>query len=296
MIDSTLSPRLSHLLIQEDSMTGRLLMPDGTDAREPMGGLSPPLTPSTSTFAFEASPLHKSARLPSPLEPNALFNSLRLPPPTALPYRRSQQSASLLSILSTSPPDSADSSFSFVRPASAGQRLAPPSSHSSRPMSSRAVPPSPPPTVFVARSASMRPSWSGPGQFGPSSFGSGLRPLTSAPLSSSFPNRPQGFVRRESVMSDIPPPTPYSRPNTSPYPMPSGAQRFHAGHGVEEGMGSRAPISRTTKACNACRTRKVRCDAGGLPGGQPGTCSRCRESGVDCVYSVIQKKRGPCPG
>lgn len=62
-------------------------------------------------------------------------------------------------------------------------------------------------------------------------------------------------------------------------------------------IGSRAPISRTTKACNACRARKVRCDAGGGPAGaEPGTCSRCREAGVDCVYSGIQKKRGPCPG
>ncbi|KAL7422792.1 hypothetical protein Q5752_002088 [Cryptotrichosporon argae] len=72
-------------------------------------------------------------------------------------------------------------------------------------------------------------------------------------------------------------------------------------------IGARAPISRTTKACNACRARKVRCDAGaGLPGaglgagagagGETGTCSRCRESGVACVYTSVQKKRGPCPG
>ncbi|KAK8850488.1 hypothetical protein IAR55_004406 [Kwoniella newhampshirensis] len=62
-------------------------------------------------------------------------------------------------------------------------------------------------------------------------------------------------------------------------------------------MGGRAPISRTTKACNACRSRKVRCDAGGNNGsGELGTCSRCRESGVQCVYTGVQKKRGPCPG
>ncbi|WWC72571.1 uncharacterized protein I206_106533 [Kwoniella pini CBS 10737] len=58
-------------------------------------------------------------------------------------------------------------------------------------------------------------------------------------------------------------------------------------------MGARAPISRTTKACNACRNRKVRCDAGG---GDMGPCSRCVESGTQCVYTGIQKKRGPCPG
>jgi hypothetical protein len=62
-------------------------------------------------------------------------------------------------------------------------------------------------------------------------------------------------------------------------------------------IGSRAPISRTTKACNACRARKVRCDAGGgAAGAEPATCSRCKEAGVDCVYSGVQKKRGPCPG
>ncbi|WWC65049.1 uncharacterized protein I303_107663 [Kwoniella dejecticola CBS 10117] len=59
------------------------------------------------------------------------------------------------------------------------------------------------------------------------------------------------------------------------------------------GMGARAPISRTTKACNACRNRKVRCDAGG---GEMGPCSRCVESGTQCVYTGVQKKRGPCPG
>ena len=62
-------------------------------------------------------------------------------------------------------------------------------------------------------------------------------------------------------------------------------------------IGSRAPISRTTKACNACRSRKVRCDAGGgAAGTEPVTCSRCKEAGVECVYSGVQKKRGPCPG
>lgn len=64
---------------------------------------------------------------------------------------------------------------------------------------------------------------------------------------------------------------------------------------------SRAPISRTTKACNACRQRKVRCDAGATtgemkPNGEPGTCSRCKETGIECVYTTEQRKRGPMPG
>jgi hypothetical protein len=83
---------------------------------------------------------------------------------------------------------------------------------------------------------------------------------------------------------------PYESPSAqSPRYDPSSADDFTA-------SGSRAPISRTTKACNACRSRKVRCDAGGLPNGEPADCGRCREAGVECVYSGPQKKRGPCPG
>ncbi len=62
---------------------------------------------------------------------------------------------------------------------------------------------------------------------------------------------------------------------------------------------SRAPISRTTKACNACRSRKVRCDAGGqaaVLSGEELQCSRCQAGGVVCVYSGQQRKRGPTPG
>jgi hypothetical protein len=78
----------------------------------------------------------------------------------------------------------------------------------------------------------------------------------------------------------------YSRPAATSYEPPSS---------VQQGIGGRVPISRTTKACNACRSRKVRCDAGGATG-EPTTCSRCKEAGVECTYSGTQKKRGPCPG
>jgi hypothetical protein len=63
---------------------------------------------------------------------------------------------------------------------------------------------------------------------------------------------------------------------------------------------SRAPISRVTKACNACRSRKVRCDAGGLvavpleSGERP--CSRCKAAEIMCVYPAHHRKRGPKPG
>lgn len=62
--------------------------------------------------------------------------------------------------------------------------------------------------------------------------------------------------------------------------------------------GPRVPISRTTKACNSCRNRKVRCDAGATNGGRAGEapCTRCKEGNLECVYTNVQKKRGPCPG
>jgi hypothetical protein len=61
---------------------------------------------------------------------------------------------------------------------------------------------------------------------------------------------------------------------------------------------SRGPIRRATKACNACRQRKVRCEAArnGNPGEEPSKCSRCRVAGVECVFSDVLKRRGPCPG
>ncbi|RXK40631.1 hypothetical protein M231_02086 [Tremella mesenterica] len=81
------------------------------------------------------------------------------------------------------------------------------------------------------------------------------------------------------------------------YHRPLSSHTFE--QGTSGSIGVRAPISRTTKACNACRNRKVRCDAGGVSsatGAEPATCSRCKESGVECIYSGPQKKRGPCPG
>ncbi|KAH8735247.1 hypothetical protein BGZ61DRAFT_473857 [Ilyonectria robusta] len=45
----------------------------------------------------------------------------------------------------------------------------------------------------------------------------------------------------------------------------------------------------TTQACEACRRRKVKCDA------VPPQCSNCRALGLDCEYSTRRKKRGPKP-
>ena len=128
------------------------------------------------------------------------------------------------------------------------------------------------------------------------------QPLRSAPTSPPYPRhypphsaplRPSSQecqIRRPSVMA-APRPDLFRRHSAHPYDSPA-----YANAAEDFGGTSRAPISRTTKACNACRTRKVRCDAGGLPNGEPADCSRCREAGVECVYSGPQKKRGPCPG
>ncbi|KAJ9103222.1 hypothetical protein QFC21_002645 [Naganishia friedmannii] len=68
---------------------------------------------------------------------------------------------------------------------------------------------------------------------------------------------------------------------------------------IQTNGSSRAPISRATKACNACRSRKVRCDAGGPKSSAAGeelACTRCKDSNVACVYTGSQRKRGPAPG
>jgi hypothetical protein len=101
------------------------------------------------------------------------------------------------------------------------------------------------------------------------------------------PARPGVFRRHSGHPYDIPS---SSRPTSSYTPPRMQMEELSVA------TGSRAPISRTTKACNACRSRKVRCDAGGVTSGEPTTCGRCREGGIACVYSGPQKKRGPCPG
>lgn len=65
-------------------------------------------------------------------------------------------------------------------------------------------------------------------------------------------------------------------------------------------IGTRKPISRATKACNACRSSKVRCEAGAnnpcSVSAEPSRCSRCRKADIPCIFSDIQSKRGLCPG
>ncbi|KAL2829871.1 hypothetical protein BJY01DRAFT_261136 [Aspergillus pseudoustus] len=42
----------------------------------------------------------------------------------------------------------------------------------------------------------------------------------------------------------------------------------------------------SSKACDSCRRRKVKCDS-------QETCANCRISNIDCLYTRISKKRGP---
>lgn len=119
--------------------------------------------------------------------------------------------------------------------------------------------------------------------------------------------RPRSTVSDASSQFEYPFPTPSSTASISfqqPYlagststdpdmysTMPSKA--------IQTNGSSRAPISRATKACNACRSRKVRCDAGGPESSAAGKelpCTRCNDSGIQCVYTGSQRKRGPAPG
>ncbi|EKD03397.1 hypothetical protein A1Q2_02303 [Trichosporon asahii var. asahii CBS 8904] len=134
------------------------------------------------------------------------------------------------------------------------------------------------------------------------------RPIT-APIAPPPPGYYKGGLDRRHSYQPGPPPSDYFSPpqhsppgppthTGHPYPPPplhGPAPFYEASHAIPFETGARAPISRTTKACNGCRERKVRCDAGGQPGGG-GVCSRCRESGRECKYSATQKKRGPMPG
>lgn len=229
---TALSPRLAHLLIQEDRSTGKLILPEGMAPKD-APGLSPPLSPMP--FAFSAlppiDPLHKP--LPG-------VGSL-LPPPRTGSSRVA--SHSLMSILNNdidSPPSSASSSIGPSR-------------------------------YYQTRRS---PSPVSPMSY-PSSVPYHLQPRGSHDLGPG-PSRPVLPRRHSDHPSE---PAPFRPRPSDPYTPISG---------------SRAPISRTTKACNACRARKVRCDAGG--GGEPSACSRCKEGGISCVYAGAQKKRGPCPG
>ncbi len=256
MTDTTLSPRLRHLLIQEDRKTGELYMPfnpASTSRDQP----SPP-------FAFQVG----DKSLPS----------LNLPKHTVLPpisasgtFSDRRQSTGLFSLLNDLSVASPPSSASSIRSAGRSE----PGTTSSLPQVP--LPPTPQSAPLPASQEHYRPYFAA-GEHRHSVVGS------------ASPSHRPDILRRHS---------------SHPYEYPHQPHQ-HSQNARSEGQpssiayapisGSRAPISRTTKACNACRGRKVRCDAGNLASGETGTCSRCKEAGVECIYTGMQKKRGPCPG
>ena len=119
--------------------------------------------------------------------------------------------------------------------------------------------------------------------------------------------RPRSAVSDASSRFEYPFPTPASTASitlqqayqTAPAPIVPDMYSTMPSKANQRTGSSRAPISRATKACNACRSRKVRCDAGGPKSSAAGEelpCTRCKDSGIQCVYTGSQRKRGPAPG
>ncbi|KAK6906612.1 hypothetical protein I204_00580 [Kwoniella mangroviensis CBS 8886] len=338
MQDTSLSPRLRHLLIQEDRSTGRLIMPTRSDIRSSIslndGPLPAPgagaglgigfgngtpsqthnqLSPSSrnsspamspTSLSFDSSPNDTKRALPSDVSQHRLA----LPSPVSS-NRRPSSIFSLLNGLSVggSPPSSASSIGSGIVYANGiGQTREERREDDAKPKidlsSSSSSFASPYTSTRRLSSAPISPN----NEYYPAPY---TAPIVTHRQSMYFDSRP---IQQQ--QQHIPPP---EQPNFAGSDRP-GLLRRHSSHPYEytsspsstsrpttayatgpiheadyAGMGARAPISRTTKACNACRNRKVRCDAGG---GDMGPCSRCVESGTTCVYTGAQKKRGPCPG
>jgi len=316
---TTLSPRLAHLLIHEDQSTGRLIMPDGTGVREPRLpstidlsttnvaaalALSQPVSPMT--MPYEQSPSNTSAPLPTILPPPTTSRGDRRPSASIFSLLNDVRPVSPLSPSSTSgslslrPSTSSSAPVRKVSTSTAGSAGSPP------PPSHSHLRIQPPPHTYnysqpPPRTAGGHPaSYDSRGQYMQQQYRQRSSVIASSPTAASRPDLLRRHSSQPYEYSPASRPAPYLVPAMSA-PGPSYTNHGHSpsSHHLDEYsplIGSRAPISRTTKACNACRSRKVRCDAGGLPNGEPGTCSRCKESGVSCVYSGPQKKRGPCPG
>ncbi|WVF68053.1 hypothetical protein IAT40_002816 [Kwoniella sp. CBS 6097] len=296
MNDTSLSPRLRHLLIQEDRQTGRLIMPGRDSLRSsisdgispgplssslPNVGLSPPSRGSTSpavsptTFAFVPSPYDKARPLPASAD--GPVGNMVLPPPVGRP------TSSIFSLLNGSHPTSPPSTSSSCGSLRAEQERDRDYREKDKRRGTPPYPPArprtqshcPPPLSAPITSSSQTMYFDERAPYPPNTPASSPGDGTGRP----------GLLRRHSSH-----PYEYSPSSSRPATAYATGPIYEADYAA---MGARAPISRTTKACNACRSRKVRCDAGG---GEMGPCSRCRESGVQCVYTGIQKKRGPCPG
>ncbi|KAK4940761.1 hypothetical protein LTR10_019154 [Elasticomyces elasticus] len=60
--------------------------------------------------------------------------------------------------------------------------------------------------------------------------------------------------------------------------------------------GDKRKRSKTSRACDECRRKKVRCDAPMEMDGTPKTCTNCQKAGVTCDFERKPMKRGPSKG
>ncbi|OWZ36586.1 hypothetical protein C347_00760 [Cryptococcus neoformans AD2-60a] len=335
MEDRPLSPRLYHLLIREqrsNESTGISLRPiltDGCGSRAFSGhnsaGLNTPLSPLSANPDLTASPHSQSQhgsirRSVSPTSVSFHLSSEEIPTPN----RRTNSILSLLNgPMSSSPPSFIGPSNSFTHKTEQDKY------NHHRPNSPY---PRPPPATFPITQHNQstyfeeRPCLPPtPGSIetynpAPSSFPEFYPYHTpTVPYMTQAIDRP-GIYRRHSshpnehhsLYPHLVPPSLHrhsthhsssATPSTSfnvPFPPPPPLTAYANGPYEPDFRvsGPRIPISRTTKACNSCRNRKVRCDAGAMNGGRAGEapCTRCKEGNLECVYTNVQKKRGPCPG
>ncbi|CAK5278076.1 unnamed protein product [Mycena citricolor] len=71
----------------------------------------------------------------------------------------------------------------------------------------------------------------------------------------------------------------------TPSPMPSDSSSSSPSPNAS---GGKTKQRRVTRSCDACRSRKIRCD-----GTQDGTCAHCSSFGLTCTYALPAQKRGP---
>lgn len=73
-----------------------------------------------------------------------------------------------------------------------------------------------------------------------------------------------------------------------------GASVQHAAESAQQAAATALARSKTSRACDECRRKKIRCDGSGEM--EMGACSACKRSGHACAYSRTPQKRGPNRG